>query len=186
VANSAPEHPPIREIWGGEAAVHERLRDIIRHPSTVKLGKYAGVSVISTVVSQLVLFLTFGVFRLMPAVAANVVANVVATIPSYVLNRRWVWGKAGRSHMWKEVMPFWVLSFIGLAFSSFAVWVADAVAKDIGLHHAGTTLLVNAANLASYGILWIVKFLVYEKIFHIDPVEHPDPDPGHPSDLVGA
>jgi putative flippase GtrA len=185
VAKSAPEHPPIREIWGGEAAVHERLRDIIRHPSSVKLIKYAGVSVISTAVSQLVLFLTFGVFRLMPAVAANVVANVVATVPSYVLNRRWVWGKGGKSDPWREVVPFWVLSFIGLAFSSFAVWIADSVAKHVGLHHAGTTLLVNAANLASYGVLWVVKFLVYEKIFHLDPVEHPD-QPEDRSDLVGT
>ena len=61
----------------------------------------------------------------MPAVAANVVANVVATVPSYVLNRRWVWGRGGRSHFWREVMPFWVLSFIGLAFSSPPVWLAS-------------------------------------------------------------
>lgn len=162
--------------------MHERLRDILRHPSSVKVMKYAGVSVISTVVSQVVLFLVFGVFRLMPAVPANVVATIMATIPSYVLNRRWVWKKGGKSHMWREVTPFWVLSFLGLAFSTLAVWVADVVAKHLGLHHGATTLLVNVSALASNGILWIVKFVVYERIFHIDPVEHPEDG----ADLVQA
>jgi hypothetical protein len=31
---------------------------------------------------------------------------------------------------------------------------------------------VNAANLLSFAILWIVKFLIYNKLFHIDPVEY--------------
>ena len=36
---------------------------MIAHPSSVKVIKYASVSVISTVVSQVTLLLTFGVFR---------------------------------------------------------------------------------------------------------------------------
>ena len=34
-----------------------------------------------------------------------------------------------------------------------------------------TALLVNLANLMSFAILWIVKFVIYNKLFHIDPVE---------------
>ena len=30
---------------------------------------------------------------------------------------------------------------------------------------------MNLANLLSFAILWIVKFVIYNKLFHIDPVE---------------
>jgi putative flippase GtrA len=175
-------HPPLSHIWSSDQPIAIRIRQMAAHPSSVKLIKYAGVSVISTIVSQVTLFLTFGVFRLMSEVPANIVANVVATVPSYYLNRRWVWGKSGRSHLWREVVPFWVLSFVGLAFSSLAVYLAGAFARHHGLGHGATTLLVNAANLLSFGILWIVKFIIYNKLFHIDPVEYEE----HHAEKVSA
>jgi putative flippase GtrA len=164
-------HPSVRHIWASEQALLARLRQIMAHPSSVKLIKYASVSVISTIVSQVTLILLFGVYHVMSEVPANIVANVLATIPSYALNRRWVWGKSGKSHFWKEVAPFWILSFVGLAFSSLAVWLAGDFARAHNLHHLGTSILVNLANLASFAILWVVKFVIYNKLFHIDPVE---------------
>lgn len=164
-------HPPLKHIWSSDQSLYTRVRQMIAHPSSVKLFKYASVSLISTVVSQVVLLILFGKLGV-PAVAANIVANIVATVPSYVLNRRWVWGKGGKSHLWREVVPFWVLSFIGLAFSSLAVWLASEFAHHHHLSHPTTTLLVNGANLLSFAILWIVKFVIYNKLFHIDPVEY--------------
>ena len=175
-------HPPLSHIWSSDQPLAARVRQIMGHPSSLKLFKYAGVSVISTLVSQVTLFLTFGVFNVLSEVPANLVANVVATVPSYYLNRKWVWGKGGRSHFWREVVPFWVLSFVGLAFSSLAVYLAGAFARHHGLHHGATTILVNAANLASFAILWIVKFLIYNKLFHIDPVEYEE----HHAEKVAA
>jgi putative flippase GtrA len=164
-------HPPLRHIWSSDQSLYVRSRQIIAHPSSVKLIKYASVSLISTVVSQVALILLFGVFHVLSEVPANIVASVLATIPSYALNRRWVWGKSGKSHFWKEVAPFWILSFVGLAFSSLAVWLAGEFARNHHLHHFGTAVLVNVANLLSFAILWIVKFVIYNKLFHIDPVE---------------
>lgn len=175
-------HSPLAHIWSSDQPLFARLRQIMAHPSSVKLIKYAGVSVISTIVSQVTLLLVFGVFRLMSEVPANILANVLATIPSYTLNRRWVWGKGGKSHFWREVVPFWVLSFIGLAFSSLAVWLAGDFARNHGLSHAATSLLVNAANLFSFALLWIVKFVIYNKLFHVDPVEYEE----HHTDKVAA
>lgn len=170
-------HPPLSHIWSSDQSLYARVRQMMAHPSSVKVIKYASVSVISTVVSQVTLILVFGVFRLMSEVPANVLANVLATIPSYWLNRRWVWGKSGKSHFWREVAPFWVLSFIGLAFSSLAVWLAGDFARSHNLSHAATSLLVNAANLMTFAILWVVKFVIYNKLFHIDPVEFEEHHP---------
>jgi putative flippase GtrA len=175
-------HPPLAHIWSSDEPLVTRIRQVMAHPSSVKLIKYASVSVISTVVSQVTLLLVFGVFHWLSAVPANIVANVLATIPSYTLNRRWVWGKGGKSHFWREVMPFWVLSFVGLAFSSVAVWLAGDFARHHGLSHPATALLVNAANLMSFAILWIVKFVIYNKLFHIDPIEYEE----HHAEKVAA
>jgi len=164
-------HPSFSHIWSSDQSLYVRIRQMIAHPSSVKLIKYASVSLISTVVSQVALILLFGVFHVMSEVPANIVANVLATIPSYALNRRWVWGKSGKSHFWKEVAPFWILSFVGLAFSSLAVWLAGEFARAHHMSHFDTAVLVNVANLLSFAILWIVKFLIYNKLFHIEPIE---------------
>ena len=168
---AAPAPPSLGHVWHTDEALIPRLVRVIRHPSSLKLVKYASVSVISTVVSQVTLLLTFGVYRVMSEVPANLLANVLATVPSYYLNRSWVWGKGGKSHLWREVVPFWVLSFVGLGFSSLAVWFAGDFARAHQLHHFTTSLLVNGANFVSFGILWIGKFLVYQKLFHVSPVE---------------
>ncbi len=165
------EHPSLSHIWSSDQPLVARVRQMMAHPSSVKLIKYAGVSLISTIVSQVTLLLTFGVFQLMSEVPANLLANAVATVPAYNLNRRWVWGKGGKSHLWREVVPFWVLSFLGLAVSSLAVWAAGQFARDHHLSHGATTILVNVANLLSFALLWVVKFVIYNKLFHVQPIE---------------
>jgi putative flippase GtrA len=175
-------HLPLKHIWASDQSLYARVRQMMAHPSSVKLIKYAGVSLISTIVSQVTLLLVFGVFHLMSEVPANLLANVLATVPSYALNRRWVWGKSGKSHFWKEVAPFWILSFIGLAFSSLAVWIAGDFARSHGLSHGATALLVNLANLLSFAILWVVKFVIYNKLFHVAPVEYEE----HHAEKVAA
>ena len=56
-------HPPLAHIWSSDQPLSARLRQVMAHPSSVKLIKYASVSVISTIVSQVVLLILFGVFR---------------------------------------------------------------------------------------------------------------------------
>src|SRR4051794_4175636 len=86
------------------------LLDRARSPEGKKLIRYSTVSVISIAVSQVVLLLCFGALH-WSARWANVTAVAVGTVPSYELNRKWAWGKRGKSHMWKEVAPFWALAF---------------------------------------------------------------------------
>ena len=84
-----------------------------------KLIRFTSVSVISTLVSQGLIVVFYGITKRMGVVEATVLANSLATIPAYNLNRRWTWGKRGRSHLMKEVPPFWVMSALGIAFSFF-------------------------------------------------------------------
>jgi putative flippase GtrA len=122
----------------------------------VKFVKYSAVSVISVIVSQVTLVACHD-FLGWSAVWANVTAVSVSSIPAYLLNRAWVWGKSGRSHLVREVVPFWGMALLGLALSTWLVVIAAR-------WWPGSTLAVSAANLAGFGLLWFGKFAVLEEI----------------------
>lgn len=139
-----------------------------RTPTGAKAVRYSAVSVICLVITQAVLLLTFGILRLASAVECNVMATAVATVPSYTLNRRWAWGKEGRSHLWRELVPFWTLAAASFLFSLYAVGLADRLAMRSNLSHFWESVLVLGANLAAYGILWVGKFLLFNRLLFVD------------------
>ena len=116
------------------------------------------VSVISTIVSFGVLLIVYGIFRAFSEVWSTVFANVVATVPSYYLNRSWVWGKNGRSHLTKEILPFWTMSALGIVVSVGGAALATHVGKKYHLDHLDQTIVVLAANVLSFAIFWVLKF----------------------------
>ena len=137
-------------------------------PSGKTAVRYSLVSVISVAVGQVVLFLTFGILKLSTAVGCNIIATAVSAVPSYYLNRKWAWGKDGRSHLWKEVVPFWSLAFLGLALSLIAVAWAEHWAHHITDSHLGVAVIVNFASLLAFGVLWIGKFLIFNRYLFVD------------------
>ena len=132
------------------------------------------VSVISTVVSFAVLAVVYGLHIIKGEVEATVFANVVATIPSYFLNRMWVWGKGGRSRVMKEIVPFWVMSAIGIVVSIGGAAVARHIGKVNHLSHGEQTAVLLLANLISFGLFWVLKYMLYNRLFHVHPVEELD------------
>jgi len=150
------------------AALLKRPIRMHHTPAGKRLVRYISQSAITTVFSFAVLGLVYGVLRLWTEVPSTVFANVVATVPSYYLNRNRVWGKSGKSHLKKEVLPFWVTSVIGILLSILAA----GEARHIGLtyfphNHGARTALVEGANLFAFGVLWIGKFLVFNRLFHV-------------------
>jgi putative flippase GtrA len=146
-----------------------------RHtPEARQLFRYTMVSVVSTAVSFGVLALVFGVFHVWGEIGSTVFANVVATIPSYFLNRQWVWGKGGRSHLVKEIIPFWVMSALGIFVSIGGAALARHIGDVHHFSHLQQTGLVLVANLVSFGLFWVLKFMLYNRLFHVHPVEDLD------------
>jgi putative flippase GtrA len=136
----------------------------------VKLIRYGAVSVISTTLSLAVLGVLVFTGTLSPG-WANVVATAVGTVPSFELNRRWVWGRTGRRSVLAEVGPFWALSFAGLALSTLAVSVAGHWAASAGLHAGMRALVAQAANVCAFGSLWVAQFLILDRsVFGREPV----------------
>jgi putative flippase GtrA len=152
----------------------ERLWSWLHTHEGRKLFRYTMVSVISTAVSFFVLFIVYGVLRLWTEVPSTIFANVVATFPSYWLNRNWAWGKSGRSHLVKEVVPFWTMSAMGIGVSIIGATVARHIGQEHNLDHAAQTAIVLAANLVSFGIFWVAKLLLFNRLFHVHELEEFD------------
>jgi len=92
-----------------------------------------------------------------------VVATCISTVPAYYLNRRWTWGKRGKSHLWKEVMPFWIIALVGLILSTLIVGVAAKNADRISPSADVKNLIVHLANLFSYALIWVARYSILNK-----------------------
>jgi putative flippase GtrA len=126
-----------------------------------RFARYASVSIISTSTSLLILGLLVGVFDY-SAIWSNVIATGIGTVPSFELNRRWVWSAGGPRSLIRQVLPFCALSFAGLVLSTISVHVAaDATASSSRPLH---TLAVETANFGSYGVLWLVQFVLCDRV----------------------
>ena len=132
-----------------------------------KLLRYGAASVVNVVVAQIVLAAAFGVLH-WTARASAVLAAVVAAGPAYVLARSWVWGKSGRSHLVKEVLPFWGMALIGLALTTWVAGVAETASVDLTDSRLGQTLILMGAVFAISGVVWAVKFFVLNGVLFAD------------------
>jgi putative flippase GtrA len=142
-----------------------RLWRFCHTPDGIKIVRYTTVSAISALTSLVILTIVYGVLRLWGEVYSTLFANVMAGIPSYFLNRQWVWRKGGRSHLWREVLPFWVMSFTGIGFALLTAGWAHDLADQHHLHHLARTVLVVGANVGAFGILWMLKFIILNRLF---------------------
>ncbi|MGH8996503.1 MAG: GtrA family protein [Acidimicrobiales bacterium] len=169
----------------------ERLSLWLSSKEGKKIFRYSMVSVISTAVSFTVLVIVYGFIFKHSEVQDTVFANLVATFPSYWLNRSWAWGKTGRSHLTKEVLPFWGMSIVGIAISIVGATFAKGIGNHLGPHHhLEQTILVVGANILSFGIFWVVKLMVFNRLFHVPGLleeieEHVDEGAREPTGDVG-
>jgi putative flippase GtrA len=144
---------------------------MLRTPLGKKLLRYSMASIVAVIVSTICLVIFVGPCGF-SAVVASTLATSIAAVPSYWMNRKWAWGKSGRSHVFKEVIPFWTLAFIGWVVSTLAVKVMESYAKSHDFSHTLTTVSVTVAYIGAFGVLWVIKFIIFNKVMFVH--HHPD------------
>ena len=156
-------------------------REFRRSPHFGRFWRYSFVSVVSTVISLGGLYLFFRVLHVGSAAVSNLIATSIASIPAYYLNRTWSWGKTGRSHVFREVVPFWSITAFGVIASTLVVHFAANEAYHLHHSHHGreVTIIVELANLSTYAVLWIGKFLIFNRFLFksTEPIAAPVPSP---------
>lgn len=124
-------------------------------------AKYAAGSVVATVLSQIAFTVAYGVCDASAAVA-SVVAFFAGAVPNYVLSKAWAWSdrelSSKRRAMFSYVLVIAVTNLFAILMTSLADdWVRTHIAS-----HGVRTLLVDAAYLGSYGVMFVVKFLLFD------------------------
>lgn len=117
--------------------------------------KYSMVSAVGVTLTQVLLVLFVGILDRHP-VGSNVAAVTLTAVPVFLLNKRWVWSRDGRISFRREVLPFWVFTLAGLLLSTALVALAHSASDS--------QVLVMAANLAGFGVLWVAKFLFLDQV----------------------
>jgi putative flippase GtrA len=128
-----------------------------------RVRRCLSVSVLTTIISLSTLVIATG-FLGVTAWVANVIATSIATVPSFHLNRRWTWGKRDASDPWREVLPFWVLAFCGLALSTVTVGIADSWAAHAQLPTVLREGAILTGHLGGFGLLWIAQFVILDRV----------------------
>jgi putative flippase GtrA len=145
------------------AAAPAALTASSEHTSLVqRVRRCLSVSVVTTVISVSTLVMATAVFGV-EAWIANVIATSLATVPSYSLNRRWTWGRTDASDPFREVLPFWIMAFMGLALSTVTVGIADSWARGMHLPSSLQLGSILAGHLSGFGLLWVGQFIVLDR-----------------------
>jgi putative flippase GtrA len=144
--------------------------------------RYSMASVIALVVSVICLAIFVGPIGMRAWLGATL-ATAIASVPSYYLNRRWAWGKSGKSHFMKEVVPFWSLAFLGWGFSTLCVHLMEDYADHHRYSHLLKTGTVTLVYVAAFGVFWVAKYIIFNKLVF---VHHGEPEVDAVAGAVGA
>jgi putative flippase GtrA len=131
---------------------------------TGKLLRFGTGSIVATVCSQATFFVLYG-----PVGASTTVSSVLAwfagAVPNYWLNRSWTWGRRGRPSVRRELLPYAaiVLGTLGLAIVSTAA--VENVLEGTSVSHAARTFLVTGTYFAVYAVMFVFRFLLFERLF---------------------
>jgi hypothetical protein len=80
--------------------------------------------------------------------------------------------------LFSEVLPFWMITLVGIGFSFVVAHEAGQVTRHHGITGAARLLILLLANIAGFGVLWVAKYIVFNKVLFV--VRH------HPDERAGA
>ncbi|TWD80523.1 putative flippase GtrA [Kribbella amoyensis] len=130
-------------------------------------AKYSASSVIAGVISELAFVLCYWLGT--RPLWASVIAFLAGALPNYVLNRRWAWGRTGRADRTRELLPYAIIVVVTALAAAAATSAADHWLRDRIASHTWQTILVSATFLATYGVMFILKFVLFDRYVFAKP-----------------
>ncbi|HEX3688392.1 MAG TPA: GtrA family protein, partial [Solirubrobacteraceae bacterium] len=145
------------------ARAHPLARRFTQSPYAAKVTKYAIGSVIALATSIVVFALAYVILSGHPT-TCSILAFFAGAIPNWILNRRWAWKIKGRADFMREIVAYIAISGVVLVASSLGTgWMQDWVKGNVTPHHGIRVLLVTGAYVFVQAVLFVVKFVIYEK-----------------------
>lgn len=125
--------------------------------------RYAAGSLIAMACSEVVLIGSVGLIGL-GATTGAVLAWAAGAAPNYALNRRWAWKKTGTDGLVRENAAYWVITIVTALGAIAATKGADLWLRGHVNSRAELSYLLGAAYFAAYGVVFVVKFVLFDKL----------------------
>jgi putative flippase GtrA len=148
-----------------------------RRPGTGLVGRvlrYGAGSVVATVCSEVTFLLVYGVLSA-GTTWASVTGWLAGAVPNYWLNRSWAWERRGRPSLTREVVPYVGVVLVTLGLAVAVTSAVDAWLAASQLPHSARTTLTGAAFLGVYAVVFVLRFLLFDRIFRTWPSDPPPP-----------
>jgi putative flippase GtrA len=128
--------------------------------------------VVAAAISEAVFVLVYGPAGAGPRVAA-VVAFFAGAIPNWGLNRRWTWQRRGRPGVKRELLPYAAVVISTALAATALTGLADGWVRSLEVSRSIQVGLVAIAFLLPYGAVFLLKFLLFERLVFSDPLRSP-------------
>ncbi|MDT7798688.1 MAG: hypothetical protein QOI78_2121 [Actinomycetota bacterium] len=143
-------------------AVRRRTAEPTRRRGWARLGRAAATSVAATVVSQVVLLAVLATGGV--AVLAGTLAWAAGAVLNFVVTRRWVWGRAGRPRVRRELLPYLAVIGLGGLASIGLTTLSGSLLTPLNLPHVWWVVLVDGTYVASYALVFVLKFTLLDQL----------------------
>jgi putative flippase GtrA len=130
-------------------------------------AKYSASSVIAGVISELAFAICYWVGT--TPLWSSIIAFLAGALPNYVLNRRWAWGRTGRADRTRELLPYAIIVVVTALAAALVTSLADHWLRDWIDSHFWQTVLVSVTFLATYGVMFILKFVLFDRFVFARP-----------------
>ncbi len=148
---------------------------VATHPGVFgRLMRAGATSVMATILSHGV-YIGLLVLARADATLASTVAFLCGAVFNYMVGRRFTWGRRRRPHPVKEMLPYLVVITSGGAVSIAVATLTQHLIRPMDLSLAQRTLVLEIANIASYGVVFFVKFMLLDRLVFRHRDEHPQP-----------
>lgn len=148
-------------------ALEGRLSEVVH-----RLGRYGLVSAASSVAGTGLLVLFVEALH-WPPMLANAVGACICLAPVYLVSRRWVWRMAAGARVTSEAVPFLAVSLTTVLAASLMAAAAQGWARRLQLSHAVGTSFMVCTVVATYGTLWLLRFLLLDRVLFARSSEIP-------------
>lgn len=158
---SKADAPAASAAARGAARVRDRLGQ--RPGLWGRLIRAGATSIMATVLSHGVYVGLLGLGHA-DATIASAIAFLCGATFNYLVGRRITWGRRNRPHPVREMLPYvLVIGCTGLLSVGVATLTQHLIVP-LELSNTGRTLVLELANIASYGAVFFVKFTLLDRL----------------------
>ncbi|WP_157683395.1 GtrA family protein [Microlunatus soli] len=98
------------------------------------------------------------------ATVASAIAFAIGASFNYFVGRRLTWGRTNRPHPVKEMLPYVIVIAAGGLVSVGVATLVQHIITPMGLTNTERTIVLEIANIVSYGAVFFFKFLLLDKL----------------------